>query len=185
MSGIQAIADVLRSGMTAMDTITLDGSDGGFPLPVKQLKGTDPVEALDFSNKGLGLASAFVIAKLISINTGITNLDLSENKISKKGAIAIAESLNTAGLNRLDLRYNDQGVRYNDQGILGDAEKQAVRDAVKEATSLADARRKEAVAEAVAAVQKEAELVRTKAVEKTAKQVADHWTELHAVRWHC
>ena len=37
----------------------------GFALPVKKLKGTDPVETLDFSRKNLGVASAVVIASVI------------------------------------------------------------------------------------------------------------------------
>ena len=40
----------------------------GFALPVKKLKGTDPVEMLDLSGKKLGVASAVVIASLISVN---------------------------------------------------------------------------------------------------------------------
>jgi hypothetical protein len=40
----------------------------GFALPVKKLKGTDPVETLDLSGKNLGVASAVVIASLISVN---------------------------------------------------------------------------------------------------------------------
>ncbi len=41
----------------------------GHPLEIKQLKGTEPVETIDLSNKGLGVASAVVIASLISFNT--------------------------------------------------------------------------------------------------------------------
>ena len=37
----------------------------GFALPVKQLKGTDPVESLDFSKTGLAVASASLIASCI------------------------------------------------------------------------------------------------------------------------
>ena len=39
--------------------MTLDG----FALPVKKLKGTDPEETLDLSNKGLGVTSAVVITE--------------------------------------------------------------------------------------------------------------------------
>ena len=41
----------------------------GHPLLIKQLKGKEPVEAMDLSRKGLGFASAIVIASLISTNT--------------------------------------------------------------------------------------------------------------------
>ena len=40
----------------------------GFALPVKKLKGTDPVDKLDFSGKDLGIASAIIIASLIGVN---------------------------------------------------------------------------------------------------------------------
>ena len=46
----------------------------GFPLPVKKLKGTDPVEFLDLSKKQLGVVSAVVIGALIGINGVLTNL---------------------------------------------------------------------------------------------------------------
>ena len=40
----------------------------GYALPIKKLKGTEPVESLDLSNKRLGVASAIVIASLIGVN---------------------------------------------------------------------------------------------------------------------
>ena len=46
----------------------------GFALPVKKLKGTDPVETLDLSRKGLRLASAPVIASLIGVNASLTSV---------------------------------------------------------------------------------------------------------------
>ena len=45
-----------------------------FALPVKKLKGTDPVETLDLSNKGLRVASAVVIASLIGVNGVLTTV---------------------------------------------------------------------------------------------------------------
>ena len=41
----------------------------GRPLEINQLKGTEPVESIDLSNQGLGVASAIVIASLIGSNT--------------------------------------------------------------------------------------------------------------------
>ena len=41
----------------------------GAPLPIKQLKGEEPMETIDLSNKGLGNLSAIVIGSLISSNT--------------------------------------------------------------------------------------------------------------------
>ena len=46
----------------------------GFALPIKKLKGTDPVESLDFSSKGLRPASAIVIASLIGDNASLTQV---------------------------------------------------------------------------------------------------------------
>ena len=46
----------------------------GFALPVKKLKGTDPVETLDLSGIELGVASAVVIASLICVNGGLTTV---------------------------------------------------------------------------------------------------------------
>ena len=46
----------------------------GFALPVKKLKGIEPVESLDLSGKALDVISAIVIAKLIEGNSAITSV---------------------------------------------------------------------------------------------------------------
>ena len=46
----------------------------GYALPVKKLKGTEPVESIDLSNKNLGVASAHVIASLIGVNGSLTSV---------------------------------------------------------------------------------------------------------------
>ena len=46
----------------------------GYTLPIKKLKGTEPVESLDVSSKGLGVASAIVIASLIRDNASLTSV---------------------------------------------------------------------------------------------------------------
>ena len=69
--------------------VTLDG----FALPVKKLKGTDPVETLDLSNKGLGVASAVVIASLIGGYGGLTKISLARNRLGEDGTKAICEAL--------------------------------------------------------------------------------------------
>jgi hypothetical protein len=46
----------------------------GEPLPIKQLKGEEPKETINLSNKGLGSLSAIMIASLISSNTVIKTL---------------------------------------------------------------------------------------------------------------
>jgi hypothetical protein len=80
----------------------------GFALPVKELKGTDPVEMLDLSGKNLGVASAVVIASLIGVNGGLTSLNLSDNQLcgldnrgrgtyTAEGITAIADALRVTG----------------------------------------------------------------------------------------
>jgi len=84
----------------------------GFALPVKKLKGTDPVETLDLSGKKLGVASAVVIASLICANGGLMSLDLSHNDLcntfggtyTAEGITAIADAL--GALTSVDLRGN-------------------------------------------------------------------------------
>jgi hypothetical protein len=92
----------------------------GFALPVKKLKGTDPVETLDLSGKNLGVASAVVIASLISVNGALTALNLSSNEIgghwnsyrhqpvsTPEGPKAIADALLVNGaLTKLSLAQN-------------------------------------------------------------------------------
>ena len=95
----------------------------GFALPVKKLKGTDPVETLDLSGKNLGVASAVVIASLISVNGALTALNLSSNKIgghwdsskrqmvsTPEGPKAIADALLVDGaLTKMSLADNNLG----------------------------------------------------------------------------
>ena len=57
----------------------------GYALPIKKLKGTEPVESLDLSHKGLGVASAIVIASLICDNASLTRLDVSHNILDRGG----------------------------------------------------------------------------------------------------
>ncbi len=61
----------------------------GFALPVKKLKGTDPIETLDLSGKNLGFSSAVVIASLIGVNGALTECDLSHNGIGEEGKASI------------------------------------------------------------------------------------------------
>jgi hypothetical protein len=53
-----------------LETLNLDGH----PLPVKDLKGIKQVELIDLSEKKLGIASAVVIASLVSYNIVTTSL---------------------------------------------------------------------------------------------------------------
>ena len=57
----------------------------GYALPIKKLKGTEPVESLDLSGKKLGVASTIVIASLISVNGALTSINLSKNNLTNYG----------------------------------------------------------------------------------------------------
>ena len=46
----------------------------GYALPIKKLKGTEPVKSIDLSSKRLGVASAIVIAALIQGNGSLTQV---------------------------------------------------------------------------------------------------------------
>ena len=59
--------------MTAC-TLRVQVNLDGYALPIKKLKGTEPVESLDLSGKKLGVASAIVIASLISVNGALTQV---------------------------------------------------------------------------------------------------------------
>ena len=62
-----------RSELTAF-TLRLQVNLDGYALPIKKLKGTEPVESLDLSGKKLGVASTIVIASLISVNGSLTKM---------------------------------------------------------------------------------------------------------------
>ena len=65
----------------------------GFALPIKQLKGTEPVESLDFSDKMLGPASAVVIASLIGANGSLTSLDVTYNQLGEEGRAMVNDAV--------------------------------------------------------------------------------------------
>ena len=72
----------------------------------------------------IGVDGAKAIAEALKVNAVLTELCLDWNNIGAVGAIAIAEALKVnAVLTKLDIRIN-----YS----MGDAGKQAVRDAVKD-----------------------------------------------------
>ena len=93
----------------------------GYALPIKKLKGTEPVESLDLSGKKLGVASTIVIASLISVNGALTSLNLAGNQLcgldkygdrtyTAEGITAIADALRVNGsLTSVELRGNKLG----------------------------------------------------------------------------
>ena len=54
--------------MTLTDCASPLGSVDGHPLQIDELKGTKPTEKIDLSRKGLGVASAIIIASCIKEN---------------------------------------------------------------------------------------------------------------------
>ena len=61
--GASAIGEALKVN-GSLSSVTLDRA----ALPIKQLKGTEPVESLDLADKGLGHLDAIVIAQCIECN---------------------------------------------------------------------------------------------------------------------
>ncbi|EOD30779.1 hypothetical protein EMIHUDRAFT_113049 [Emiliania huxleyi CCMP1516] len=114
-TGATAIAEALRVN-EVLTQLILDGHE----LDLPKLRGTDPVESLDLSRKGLelGPASAIVIASLIAGNEVLTELQLASNQLcgidyrgrgtySVAGITAIAEALKVNEvLTTLNLGYN-------------------------------------------------------------------------------
>ena len=83
----------------------------GFALPVKNLKGTDPVETLDLSRKSLCVASAVVIASLIGANGGLTALDLSNNNLKDEGVSAVCKAIQSNKETKLaSLNFGNNGI---------------------------------------------------------------------------
>ena len=83
-------ADAIFIASDAAVSANLDGVNlDGFALPVKKLKGTDPVYQLDLSNKRLGMPSAIVIANLIAPNRTLTRLNLTHNRMTFTGEAAV------------------------------------------------------------------------------------------------
>ena len=65
----------------------------GYALPIKKLKGTESVESLDLSGKGLRVASAIVIASLIRDNGSLTRLDVRNNRLFDEGKGVLRNSV--------------------------------------------------------------------------------------------
>ena len=73
----------------------------GYALPVKKLKGTEPVESLDLSSKSLGVNSAIVIASLIGVNASLTSINLKDNRLGDVGWCAIFDALRDNPQNKI------------------------------------------------------------------------------------
>ena len=58
-----------------------------------KLRGTEPTESIDLSQKGLTVLSATIIGSLIGSNTTLTSVNLEYNFVGKEGAEALAGAL--------------------------------------------------------------------------------------------
>jgi len=63
------------------------------PLPIKELKGEEPVDSIDLSKKNLRVLSALVIVNLISTNTATTSFNLLGNDMGNCMGIHDAEAM--------------------------------------------------------------------------------------------
>jgi Ran GTPase-activating protein (RanGAP) involved in mRNA processing and transport len=92
---------------TSLTEVYLDG----IALPVKMLKGTDPVETLDLSGKKLRSAHAVVIACLIGVNGALTALNLSSNHLEDEGVSAVCEAIQSNKVTKLaSLNFERNGI---------------------------------------------------------------------------
>ena len=114
--GAKTIADALKSGTAVLTSLDLAGDPYSMDLAC------DPY-SIGF-NINIGDEGAKAIAEALKVNAVLTELELFNNSIGDGGAKAIAEALKVnAVLTKLDIRINHN---------MGDAGKEAVRDAVKD-----------------------------------------------------
>ena len=86
-------------------------------LPIKQLKGTDPVASLNFSKKRLGDASAIVIASLIRDNPSLTVINLLYNEFNSRPATALAVISKEKGISLCGITSDQISVDFNKLGV--------------------------------------------------------------------
>jgi hypothetical protein len=86
--GVKPLAAALCINTSVMQ-VNLDG----YSLPIKQLKGTEIVESIDLSQKGLKIASVVVIASLIQGNGSLRRLDVGSNNLSAESKDLLREAV--------------------------------------------------------------------------------------------
>ena len=89
----------------------------GFALPVKKLKGTDPVETLDLSRKSLGVASAVVIASLFRVNGLLTVTNLLHNELDAESAKMLAEVAKQKGMSLCGIQRDQTTADFSKQSL--------------------------------------------------------------------
>jgi hypothetical protein len=104
----------------------------GYALPIKKLKGTEPVESLDLSNKLLGVASAIVIASLIGVNGALTVANLLCNELDAESAEMLAEVAKQKGISLCGIQRDQTTADFSNQDL-------KPRDAILLASDLSQA----------------------------------------------
>jgi len=100
MSGVLKLAEVLPS--TSIASLNVDGH----PLPIDELCGIKPVEAIDLSNMSLGYSSSIIIASCIKDNKQMKSLNLRGNHVRAEGGTKLAEVLPSTSITNLNLARN-------------------------------------------------------------------------------
>jgi len=123
--GAKAIAEALKVNavVTTLSLYYNQIGDEGAKAIAESLKVNAVLTTLDLYRNNIGPEGAKAIAEVLKVNAVLTFLQLGWNGIGDEGAKAIAEALKiNVVLTSLDLRFNSN---------MGDAGRQAVRDAVK------------------------------------------------------
>ena len=90
----------------------------GYALPIKKLKGTEPVESLDLSGKKLRVASAIVIASLISVNGSLTVTNLLRNELDAESAKMLAEVAKQKGISLCGIQRDQTTADFSNKYLL-------------------------------------------------------------------
>ena len=89
----------------------------GYALPIKKLKGTETVESLDLSGKKLRVASAIVIASLISVNGALTVTNLMQNELDAESAKMLSEVAKQKGISLCGIQRDQTTAVFSRQGL--------------------------------------------------------------------
>eukprot|EP00966_Prymnesium_polylepis_P291172 6724866-Prymnesium_polylepis.1 len=96
------------------DFCLLSRSVDGYTLPIAELRGIKPVEAIDLSHEKLSISSGIIIASSIKDNTQLKSLkcalagnDLANDGKDMSGVLKLAEVLPSTSITSLNLGHNN------------------------------------------------------------------------------